>query len=76
MTDHFDESITPGPWLMSGSVAMQVEEAGHGRLRVEQRLVHVDVDHLGAVVDLLAGDLHGLVVAVFRDQPGEARANR
>ena len=53
----------------------QVQEARHRRLRVEQRLVHVDVDHLGAVVDLLAGDLHRLVHAVFLDQPGEgARA--
>ena len=43
--------------------------------RVEQRLVHVDVDHLGAAVDLLAGDLDGLAVAAVADQPGEgARA--
>ena len=57
MTDHFDESITIGTLAMSGSTRDEVQEARHRRLRVEQRLVHVDVDHLGAVVDLLAGDL-------------------
>ena len=44
----------------------QAHEAGHGRLRVEHALVHVDVDDLGAVLDLLAGDLHGLVVVRLR----------
>ena len=53
----------------------QVEEAGHRRLGVEQRLVHVDVDHLGAALDLLPRDLDGVVEAAFLDQPGEgARA--
>ena len=35
----------------------QVEEAGHGGLAVQHPLVHVDVDDLGAVLDLLARDL-------------------
>ena len=35
----------------------QVQEAHHRRLRVEHRLVHVDVDHLRAAADLLARDL-------------------
>ena len=34
----------------------QVEKARHRRLGIEHRLVHVDVDHLRAVCDLLAGD--------------------
>ena len=34
----------------------EVEERPHGGLRVEHRLVHVDVDHLRAVLDLLARD--------------------
>ena len=32
----------------------QVEEGGHRLFGIEQALVHVDVDHLGAVLDLLA----------------------
>ena len=35
----------------------QMQEAHHRRLRVEHRLVHVDVDHLRAAGDLLARDL-------------------
>ena len=50
----------------------QVEEAGHGGRRVEQALVHVHVEHLGTVVDLLAGDLDGAVVVPGGDETGEA----
>ncbi len=38
----------------------QLEEGGHRLVRVEQALVHVDVDDLRAVLDLLARDLDGL----------------
>ena len=41
----------------------EAHEARHGRLRVEHALVHVDVEHLGAALDLLASDLDGLGVA-------------
>ena len=42
----------------------EVEETRHGGLGVQHPLVHVDVDDLGAVLDLLARDLQrGLVVA-------------
>src|SRR3546814_5507041 len=34
----------------------QVEELHHRRLGVEHALVHVDVDHLGTILDLLACD--------------------
>ena len=34
----------------------QVEEGGHRLLGIEQALVHVHVDDLGAVLDLVAGD--------------------
>ena len=75
MTVHLDESIITGT---RGDVRLdgdQVQEARHRRLGVEQRLVHVDVDHLGAVLDLLPGDLDGLVVAAVQDEPREgARA--
>ena len=52
-----------------------MQEARHRLDRVEHRLVHVDVDELGAGVDLLAGDLDRLAVAVLEDELGElARA--
>ena len=34
----------------------QIEERDHGLLGIEQAFVHVDVDDLGAVLDLVAGD--------------------
>ena len=34
----------------------QVEEPGHRLLAVDQALVHVDVEDVGAALDLLAGD--------------------
>ena len=37
----------------------QLEEGGHGVVRVEQPLVHVDVEHLRAVLDLLARHVDG-----------------
>ncbi len=53
----------------------QVEEPDHRRLRVEHRLVHVDVDDLRAAGDLLARDLHRAGVVAGEDQLGErARA--
>ena len=52
----------------------QVEVLDHRFLRIEQALVHVDVDHLRAVLDLLAGDRHGLVQPAFQDQLLELRA--
>jgi hypothetical protein len=51
--------------------ADQVQEAHHRRLRIEHGLVHVDVDHLCAVLDLLAGDGQRIVVAAFEDHAGE-----
>jgi hypothetical protein len=49
----------------------QLEEALHRRLRVEHRLVHVDVDHLRAVLHLLAGDRQRIVEAAFENHPRE-----
>jgi hypothetical protein len=43
--------------------ADQVQEARHRRFGVQQTLVHVDVDDLGAVGDLLARDLDRFVVS-------------
>ena len=53
---------------MSGSRRDQVQEAHHRRLRVEHRLVHVDVDHLRAVLHLLARDLDGAGEVAGEDQ--------
>jgi len=53
----------------------QAQEANHRRLRVEHRLVHVDVDHLRAVLHLLARDFDGSGVIAAEDQLREcARA--
>jgi hypothetical protein len=49
----------------------QVEEPGHGRGRVEHRLVHVDVDDLGAGVHLFPGDLDRRVEVAVEDELGE-----
>ncbi len=48
-----------------------MQEAHHRRLRIEHGFVHVDVDHLSAVLDLLAGDGQRIVVAAFEDHAGE-----
>ena len=50
----------------------QLEEGDHRRLGVEQALVHVDVDDLGAVLDLLARDLDRGGIIVGHDQLLEA----
>ena len=44
------------------------EERRHGLMGVEHPLVHVDVEHLGAALDLLPRDLQPLVVLPCEDQ--------
>ncbi len=51
----------------------QLEEGGHGLVRVEQAFVHVDVDHLRAVLDLLARDFDRLGIIARHDQLLERR---
>jgi hypothetical protein len=46
----------------------QVEEGDHGLLRIEQALVHVDVDDGGAGLDLLARDRQGGGIVAVDDQ--------
>jgi hypothetical protein len=60
---------------MSGSDAMSLRKALHRSLRVEHRLVHVDVDDLRAVLDLLAGDGERVVEAAFENHR-RTRASR
>ena len=51
------------------------KEAGHRSDAVEHRLIHVHVDQLCAIGDLLAGDVDRLVLGAGCDEPGElARA--
>jgi hypothetical protein len=51
-----------------GLRADQLQEGRHGVLGIEQALVHVDVDDLGAVLNLLARDLDGLGIVARHDQ--------
>ncbi len=68
MTLHLDESIITGTRAMSGSAGNQIQELHHRRFGIEQAFVHIDVDDLGAVFDLLTRNGQGFVVAVFLDQ--------
>ena len=54
----------------------EVEELAHGLHAIDQALVHVHVDHLRAVLHLLAGHVHGLVVVAVLDELAEGRAAR
>ena len=49
----------------------QIQEADHCRFRIEHRFVHVDVDDLRAVLDLLARDGERFVELVVQDHARE-----
>ncbi len=68
ITLHFELSIMTGTRAMSGSAAISFRKVGHRRFAVEQRLVHVDVDDLRAVLDLVARDLDRGVIVAGQDQ--------
>ena len=51
----------------------QIEEGDHRLLGVEHALVHVDVEHVGAALDLLARDFERGGIVVRLDQLAEAR---
>jgi hypothetical protein len=68
MTSHFELSIITGTRAMSGSAAIS-----HRLDRVEQAFVHVYVDDLRAVLDLLARDLYRLGVIAGENQLLERR---
>jgi hypothetical protein len=55
ITSHFELSIITGTRAMSGSAAIRFRKVSWRPHRAA--LVHVDVDHLRAVFDLLARDL-------------------
>src|SRR5690606_37793185 len=66
-----DHDRHPGDIRLAGD---KIEEGHHGLLRIQHALVHVDVDHLGAGLDLLQGDLQRFGVVVLADQAGELGA--
>ena len=54
----------------------EVEELAHGLHAIDHALIEVHVDHLRAVLHLLAGHAHGLIVLAVLDQLAEGRAAR
>ena len=51
----------------------QIQKPHHRRLGVEHALVHVDVDYLRAVLDLLPRNRERVLVLIVLDQLGKAR---
>ncbi len=51
--------------------AQQLQKARHRGHAVDHALVHAHVDHVGAVLHLLARNRHALFVLAFLDQPRE-----
>ena len=49
----------------------QFQKAFHGGEAVEQRVIHVDVDHLRAIFDLLAGHGQRVIKTSFANHPGK-----
>ena len=49
----------------------KVEEGDHRFLRVEHRLIHVDIDDLRAILHLVAGDAQRLGIIVPQDEAGK-----
>ncbi len=49
----------------------EAKKLAHGSFGIQHALVHVDVDDLGAVLHLLAGDADGGVVVALDDEPRE-----
>ena len=54
-----------------GFAADELEEARHGGDAVDEAVVHADVDDVGTVVHLLAGDGDGFLVVAGFDELGE-----
>ena len=65
-----------GTAAMSGSAPEPAQEPGHRGVAVEHRLVHVHVEHHGAVGDLVAGDRDRLVLARRGRRPGRVAISR
>src|SRR5579883_530072 len=51
-----------------GLARNQLKKAAHGGNAIDHAFVHADVENVGAVLDLLAGNAYGLFVLAFLDQ--------
>ena len=76
MTSHFEESTMTGTRLMSGSLATSLRKRSMAATAVDHPLVHVDVDDLGAALDLLRGHRQGGVVVAVLDERAEREPSR
>ena len=68
MTVHLDESIISGTREISGSAAIRFRKRTMAASESSMAFVHVDVDDLRAVLDLLARDLERGFVSRRQDQ--------
>ncbi len=55
MISNLELSIMIGILAISGSLCTQVQESGHGLYAIQQGIIHIYVQHLGAAFYLLAG---------------------
>ena len=76
ITENFEESTITGTRAMSGSAATRLRKVHHRLLGIEQPLVHVDVDDLRAVLDLVAGDRERARIVASGDQLAEFAPSR
>ena len=73
ITVHLELSTITGTRLMSGSAAISLRKVVIASSESRQAFVHVDVDHLRAVLHLLARDFDGGGIVAGHDQFLEAR---
>ena len=67
-----DHDGHPGNSRIGGQ---QIEEGRHFLTGIQQAVVHIDIHHIGPIIDLLSGDFQSLVVFLLVDEPQElARA--
>ena len=61
-----------GTRAMSGSAAIRFRKVRMASAPIQHAFVHIDVDHLRAVLHLLAGDLDGVSISAVRDHAAES----
>ena len=71
MIENFELSIMTGTRAMSGSAAIRFRNSDHRPFGIDQAFVHVDVDDLGAIGDLITRDVEGGGIVAVRDQLAE-----
>ena len=71
ITANFEESTITGTRAMSGSAATRLRKVTIAFSESSRPFVHVDVDDLGAVLDLVARHLQGRGVVARGDQLAE-----